>query len=599
MRWREVTAISPVLITAFARSAVRAGRGCFSARSPAACPDPAEPAAVSEGAIESDDEPLQAASPRRAVAASAARAVRCVDLVICIPVRDGPRPAALAGGLATVTQPIARWFPSGGPVTRSLRTCDLCPRRSATTAPRVVVVGGGIAGLAAAAAVRRTAPHVEVLVLEAAPEVGGKLARAEVGGVLVDVGAESMLNRRPEAVGLARQVGLGDRLVHPAAIGASLWSRGRMRPMPRSLMGVPTDARLLSESGLLSKPGLARAALEPALPATRLDGQDVSVGWLVEERFGREVVDRLVEPLLGGVYAGHAREISARAAVPQVVALLDRDRSMMRAAAAATAAVSDVPVFAGLVGGIGQLPAAVVAGAGLEVRTGATVRDLARAAEGGWNLVVGPTRDAELVHADAVVLAAPARPTGRLLSDVVPHAALELARVEYASMAIVTLAFRRRDLPATEGSGFLVPPVDGRVVKAATYSFAKWDWVREAGDVAGDLLLLRCSIGRHREEQVLQRTDEELVQLALEDLADAVGLAVRPVDAHVQRWGGALPQYAVGHLERVARIRAAVAAEPGLAVCGAAYDGLGIPACIASAELAAAQVVGALPQQGE
>ncbi len=468
-----------------------------------------------------------------------------------------------------------------------------------TTAPRVVVVGGGIAGLAAAAAVRRTAPHVEVLVLEAAPEVGGKLARAEVGGVLVDVGAESMLNRRPEAVGLARQVGLGDRLVHPAAIGASLWSRGRMRPMPRSLMGVPTDARLLSESGLLSKPGLARAALEPALPATRLDGQDVSVGWLVEERFGREVVDRLVEPLLGGVYAGHAREISARAAVPQVVALLDRDRSMMRAAAAATAAVSDVPVFAGLVGGIGQLPAAVVAGAGLEVRTGATVRDLARAAEGGWNLVVGPTRDAELVHADAVVLAAPARPTGRLLSDVVPHAALELARVEYASMAIVTLAFRRRDLPATEGSGFLVPPVDGRVVKAATYSFAKWDWVREAGDVAGDLLLLRCSIGRHREEQVLQRTDEELVQLALEDLADAVGLAVRPVDAHVQRWGGALPQYAVGHLERVARIRAAVAAEPGLAVCGAAYDGLGIPACIASAELAAAQVVGALPQQGE
>ena len=163
----------------------------------------------------------------------------------------------------------------------------------------------------------------------------------------------------------------------------------------------------------------------------------------------------------------------------------------------------------------------------------------------------------------------------------------------------MTLAFRRRDLPATEGSGFLVPPVDGRVVKAATYSFAKWDWVREAGDVAGDLLLLRCSIGRHREEQVLQRTDEELVQLAVEDLADAVGLAVRPVDAHVQRWGGALPQYAVGHLERVARIRAAVAAEPGLAVCGAAYDGLGIPACIASAELAAAQVVGGLPQQGE
>ena len=460
--------------------------------------------------------------------------------------------------------------------------------------PRVVVVGGGIAGLAAAAAVRRRVPDADVLVLEAAPIVGGKLARVEVGGVLVDVGAESMLNRRPEAVGLAREVGLGDRLVHPAAVTANLWSRGRMGPMPRTLMGVPTDTKGLATSGVISRTGLARAALEPALPATHLDDRDVSIGWLVEERFGREVVDRLVEPLLGGVYAGHAREISARAAVPQVVALLDKDRSLMRAAAAATTAVSDVPVFAGLVGGIGALPEAVAAG--LEVRTGATVRDLARAADGGWNLVVGPTREAEVVHADAVVLATPARPTARLLSDVAPDAALELARIEYASMAIVTMAFRDRDLPVTEGSGFLVPPVDGRTVKAATYSFAKWDWVREAG---GDLRVLRCSIGRHREEQVLQRTDPEVVELALSDLADAVGLAVRPVDAHVQRWGGALPQYAVGHLERVRRIRAGVAAQPGLAVCGAAYDGLGIPACIASAELAATQVVDALSQRGE
>jgi len=463
-------------------------------------------------------------------------------------------------------------------------------------APRVVVVGGGIAGLAAAAAVRRTAPGVEVVVLEASPSIGGKLALAEVGGVTVDIGAEAMLYRRPEAVQLARDAGLGDRIVHPATTTASLWSRGRLRPMPRTLMGVPVDAKALADSGVISKSGLARVALERGLPPTRLDGQDVSVGWLVEERFGREVVDRLVEPLLGGVYAGHAREISARAAVPQVVALLDRDRSMMRAAAAATQATSDAPVFAGLVGGIGQLPAAVATSAGLDVRTNATARDLARAAEGGWNLVVGSTRDAEVLRADAVVLAAPARATARLLSDVVPDASLELARIEYASMAIVTLAFRDRDLPETQGSGFLVPPVDKRSVKAATYSFAKWDWVREAGD---GLLLMRCSIGRHREEAVLQRTDEEVVDLALADLADAVGLCVRPVDSHVQRWGGALPQYAVGHLDRVRNIRASVAAVPGLAVCGAAYDGLGIPACVASAELAATQVLDALAPQGE
>ncbi len=493
-----------------------------------------------------------------------------------------------------MTQPDVLRFPSPGNLGQ-VTPPDAADEAAAPRAARVVVVGAGIAGLAAATALRRRAPDVDVLVLEAASSVGGKLALAEVGGVSVDVGAESMLNRRPEAVALAREAGLGERLVHPATVNANLWSRGRMRPMPRTLMGVPTDPRLLSASGLLSKPGLARVAVEPALPPTRLDGQDVSIGWLIEERFGREVVDRLVEPLLGGVYAGHAREISARAAVPQVVALLDQDRSMMRAAAAATAAASDVPVFAGLAGGLGRLPEALAAQ--LDVRTGATVRDLARARDGGWNLVIGSTAEAEVLHADAVVLATPATPAGRLLADVAPDAALELARIEYASMAVVTLAFRARDFPGTEGSGFLVPPVDKRSVKAATYSFAKWDWVRETGRHE-DLLLMRCSIGRHREEALLQRTDDELVQLALEDLADAIGLSVRPVDAHLRRWGGALPQYAVGHLERVRHIRSAVAALPGLAVCGAAYDGLGIPACVASAELAVTQVLDALAALG-
>ncbi len=464
--------------------------------------------------------------------------------------------------------------------------------------PQVVVVGAGIAGLAAAAALRRERPGLAVTVLEGAPQAGGKLALAEVGGVRVDVGAESMLNRRPEAVELARRVGLGERLVHPATSAARLWSRGRMHPMPPTLMGVPTDARALAESGVVSKAGLARAALDAVLPPTRIAGHDVSIGHLIEERFGKEIVDRLVEPLLGGVYAGHAREISARAAVPRVVSLLDEDKSLLRAAAAATRSRSDVPVFAGLVGGLGQLPAAVADAADLDVRTSTTVRGLAHAAGGGWNLVVGSAHDPAVLHADAVVLAAPATATSRLLSEVAPGAALELARVEYASMAIVTLAFRKQDFPPVEGSGFLVPPVDGRTVKAATFSFGKWDWVREAGRGDGEeLLVLRCSIGRHREQRVLQVTDEELVQVALDDLADAVGLSVRPVDTHVRRWGGALPQYTVGHLERVARVRAAVARQAGLAVCGATYDGLGIPACISSAERAAAQVLQTLPER--
>lgn len=477
------------------------------------------------------------------------------------------------------------------------------PTRS-VAAPHVVVVGGGISGLAAGAAVRRERPDASVTVLEAAPRIGGKLALAEVAGVTVDVGAEVMLNRRREAVALAQAAGLGGQVVHPRTTSASLWSRGRMSPMPRTMMGVPTDARLLAESGVISKAGLARAALDAVLPATRLDDRDVSIGWLVEERFGTEVVDRLVEPVLGGVYAGHAREISARAAVPQVVTLLSQDRSMMRAASAATSASGSnpAPVFAGLVGGMGSLPGAVARSAGLAVHMDATVRELTRSATGGWRLVVGPTHDPEVVLADAVVLATPARATGRLLSAVAPDASRDLDRIESASMAVITFGFRSRDVPedlrAGSASGFLVPPVDRHRVKAATYSFSKWDWVRAAGAGAldgEDVLLVRCSIGRHREEQVLQVEGAELVEMALEDLADAVGLSVRPVDAHMQRWGGALPQYAVGHLDLVQTILDAVARVPGLAVCGAAYDGVGIPACIASAEKAAAQVIDALP----
>jgi oxygen-dependent protoporphyrinogen oxidase len=241
-----------------------------------------------------------------------------------------------------------------------------------------------------------------------------------------------------------------------------------------------------------------------------------------------------------------------------------------------------VPVFAGVVGGVGRLPAAVAETSGVQVRTSAMVRDLARRSGGGWNLVVGSAHDPEVAQADAVVVAAPARPASRLLSDVAPAAALELARIEYASVAIVTMAFTARDFPEVTGSGFLVPPVDKHRIKAATFSFAKWDWVRRAG-ADRDLLVMRCSLGRHRDEHQLQAEDAELVELALEDLSAAIGLSVRPVDTHVQRWGGGLPQYAVGHLERVARIRADVARVPGLAVCGAAYDGLGIPAFIASA----------------
>jgi len=440
-----------------------------------------------------------------------------------------------------------------------------------------VVVGGGIAGLVAARGLAATGR--QVLLLEGSPQVGGKLRSAEVAGLTVDVGAEAMLARRPEGLALAAE--LGTEVVHPTAATSAVWSRGALRSMPRSLMGVPFDLDQLAASGVLSPDGLARASHEVDSPV----GHDVSVGHLVAARLGDELVDRLVEPLLGGVYAGRARRISAAAAVPQLLAMARRGSLLEQTAAIPS---TTTPVFASLPGGMGRLPGLVADGGGFEVRTSATVRALRRT-PGGWALTVGPTTHPETVEADTVVLATPAAAAARLLGDEVPDAAAELAGVRTASVAVVTLAFRAQDLPDAlfERSGFLVPPVEQRTIKASTFSFAKWAWVR---DLDPDVVVLRTSLGRHGEETTLQATDDGLVRVSLADLAALAGITARPLDTHVQRWGGGLPQYAVGHLDRVTRIRAAVAAQPGLAVCGAAYDGVGIPAVIGSARQAVSSV---------
>ena len=448
----------------------------------------------------------------------------------------------------------------------------------------VVVVGAGIGGLSAAYRLQQRGR--DVLVLEGSPQVGGVLRRRSVAGVPVDVGAEAMLNRRPEGVALAEDLGL--EICHPTVASSRIWTRDALRPLPRSLMGVPLDLDDLAASGVLSDAELARVREESGHAATPV-GADVTVGDLVDDRLGPAVTDRLVEPLLGGVYAGHARRLSARAAVPQLVALAEQGSLLDQAPGLTGPSTYSAPVFAGLPGGMGGLPLALADR--LEARTRATVRGLSRTTSSGrFALTVGPTTDERTITADAVVLAVPATAASRLLADLVPDASAELAGIQAASVAVVTLALRVADagaLAETDASGFLVPPVERRAIKAATFSFSKWGWVREAGAADG-LIHLRTSLGRHGEEAALQASDDGLVAVSLRDLRDATGLDATPVDTHVQRWGGGLPQYALGHLDRVARIRAAVQAVPGLAVCGAAYDGVGIPAVIGSAQRAVA-----------
>jgi oxygen-dependent protoporphyrinogen oxidase len=461
---------------------------------------------------------------------------------------------------------------------------------------RVVVIGGGISGLSAALRVRARLPDADVTVLEGAAEIGGKLRLGTVAGFAVDVGAEAMLARRPEGLGLVRDVGLESAVIAPLTAAARVRAGGASHPLPgRTMMGIPADVDAVRVSGVLSEPAIARVAAEPGAEGLAPIEDDIAVGTLVRSRLGDEVADRLVEPLLGGVYAGRADNLSLRATMPALAARLGRDGgSLVRAAQAVTDTgphdPAAGPVFASLAGGLGSLPAAVVAAGGFALRTGTTVRAIRRTPT-GFALDCGPVPEPELVEADVVIVATPAAKTALLLRDVAPAAAGELRAVDSASMAITTFAFRDVQLP--DGSGLLVGAAEGFGVKAVTLSTQKWPLATDG------VTLLRASVGRAGENHLLQRDDDELIALVRHELRTLIGVDAEPVDAIVTRWGGGLPQYAPGHVERVARVRAAVAAVPGLAVCGAVYDGVGIPACIASAQAAADQVLAALPVRGE
>ncbi|MER6209559.1 protoporphyrinogen oxidase [Streptomyces sp. NPDC001642] len=452
----------------------------------------------------------------------------------------------------------------------------------------VVVIGAGIGGLAAAH--RLLDRGVRVTVVEASDRVGGKLLPGEIAGARVDLGAESMLARRPEAVALAREVGLTDHLRTPSTATASIWTRGALRPMPKGhVMGVPGTASALS--GVLSDEGLHRIERDADLPRTEV-GDDVAVGEYVAARLGREVVDRLVEPLLGGVYAGDAYRISMRSAVPQLYQAAKTHDSLTEAVRGiqerAAAAQQTGPVFMGIQGGVGRLPLAVAESArarGAEILTGTSVTELRRSGTSGWRVVAGD----RVLDADGVIVAVPAPVAAELLRPEAPGAATELAAVEYASMALVTLAYRRADIELPEGSGFLVPPVDGRTIKASTFASQKWGWI---ADENPDVVVLRTSVGRYGETAILERDDTGLVDVSRHDLREATGLDATPLETRVTRWTDGLPQYPVGHHTRVARVREHVAKLPGLAVCGAAYDGVGIPATIASAYAAVERLTG-------
>ncbi|SDL47900.1 oxygen-dependent protoporphyrinogen oxidase [Glycomyces sambucus] len=447
---------------------------------------------------------------------------------------------------------------------------------------RVLVAGGGITGVAAAHRLReRLGPDAEIIVAEQSMRLGGKIRTADFAGRAVETGAESLLAARPEAVDLARAVGLGDAIVHPAALKPALSIGGELVDFPAGhMMGIPGDpADVAAIANAKERPDNGLPILEA--------GQDMSVGALVRARLGDEVLDRLVAPMLAGVYAGDVDRLSVRAVMPQLAAALERHARLTEAVAEIKRpAPAGKPVFATIDGGLDRLVTATSAAARAEIRLGMTVREL-RETPRGWEVITGPVPDPIKVTADAVVLAVPASPAADLLRAVAPEAAAALSGVAYASVALAAFAFDKVDLP--ERSGFLTPASEGKTVKAATFASKKWPHLGRRRQI------VRVSMGRLGEEALLQYDDATLAKTALRELGEHLGQRLPdPVEQRIDRWGGALPQYAPGHVARVAAAREALARHRGLAIAGAAVDGVGIAACVASGRDAADRIADAL-----
>lgn len=442
--------------------------------------------------------------------------------------------------------------------------------------PRVVVVGGGITGLACAWFLRDRA---DVTVLEAAGEPGGKIRTEPMAGVPVESGPDVLLARVPWAVDLAREVGLGDQLVAPATGRAFAWSRGRLVPLPEGLvLGVPSRLGPVVRSGLVSPPGLARAALDLVLPRRR-GGPDPTVAEVVGHRLGTEVLERVVEPLLGGIQAGRADGLSLQAVAPEVAAAARAHRSLVMGLRRRPVGAGGGPVFLSVEGGLGRLVAALADAVDLRCHTEVTA---VRPGSGAAAVVeIGP---GAALDADRVVLTTPAFAAAAVVGGASPRAAALLAAVRYAPVVTVTLAYPpgavRHPL---DGSGFLVPRVDGRLLTAATFMTSKWPALARDG-----VTLLRASAGRAGDDRALALDDGALSAAVHEELDEALGIDRPPLEARVRRWWRAIPQYEPGHLDRLARIREALATDlPGVELAGAAYGGLGIAACVRQARAAA------------
>lgn len=468
--------------------------------------------------------------------------------------------------------------------------------------PSVVVIGGGIAGLAAAWELsggsqesRRDGPRIEVI--EERDVFGGTLQSAHFAGVTIDLGPDGFLARRPEVLDLAREVGLGDELEPVDASGAWLFLRGRLEALPEGLvLGVPTSrAHVSALRGLRWRASLAMWR-DQYRPRPLSVGDDITVGEIVRTKLGDEIADQLVEPMLGGIQAGRLNDLSARAVFPAIYSAAQRGGSLSRALK-----VNDQPTkiptssseprgasFMSLTSGVGSLPHRLVerlSERGVVLRSGCRVERVRL--DRDYPLAVDCA--ASSTSATCVIVTTPPRNAAALVGDLVPMAR-DLESIPSASAAMITMSFRSSDITLpSRGTGVLVPlntpwRKETMMITALTFLDRKWPHLR------GETTLIRAHVGRSDDERWSRLSDEQLLERVENELESLLDVRSHPSEYRVQRWPDSLPQYLLGHGALVERIRAATESV-GVDLAGMTYDGVGIPASIGSGRRAAQRVL--------
>jgi protoporphyrinogen/coproporphyrinogen III oxidase len=452
----------------------------------------------------------------------------------------------------------------------------------------VVIVGGGIAGLATAFELHRLG--TPFVLLESADRAGGVVLSEQVDDYIIDGGPDALLVQKADGIRLCRELGLGERLMptSPPRI-AFIQRAGRLHPLPAaSVLGIPTRPGPFVASGLFSLPGKLRMAAELFVPR-KLDDEDESIGGFMRRRFGGEAATYLAEPLLAGIHAGDVDKLSVRALFPRFVAAERQHGSLLKAFRRQPPAAAD-GAFRSLPGGLSELITALVAAlphGSIHLR--APVRRVEVDAHDGFRVETGAGR---LFQARALIVCTPAYVTSRLLANVDGDLARLCGEIDYSSSAIAALAFKREQVGhPLNGSGFVVPRVENSGVLAGTWLSSKWAHRAPPGRV-----LLRTFIGGSREPSALDRSDSELVALSMDALRPLLRISGGPLLTRVYRWSRASAQHNVGHLARMAAIERALGRHRGLFVTGSAFRGVGIPDCIADGRATASQVATWLEQ---